>query len=252
MGFLGPDIARPVLPLIGRQYFDRGYALEESLRQRLPKEHSGDLLSDWAARAGHRFPAFLFNTTVVETGQPMAFTTTQLPSQAYRRSLDAGLKESPRVESTAMGPVIQSSGTLYGLTSNGDQVSGFDVQVVTAARLSATFPYVSPAARPAWPKNAEQWEEGKRRGFHLVDGGYYDVYGLVALSQWLDDALQSASRTPQRVTILVIRDEVTKPGMTADSWSWVRQTLAPPSAFLATRSYAPVGGRYRKYTPAPG
>jgi len=42
--------------------------------------------------------------------------------------------------------------------------SGRDVRVETATRMSAAFPYVSPAARADTPWNAE----------HLVDGGYFD------------------------------------------------------------------------------
>jgi len=41
---------------------------------------------------------------------------------------------------------------------------GRDVRVETATRMSAAFPYVSPAARADAPWNAE----------HLVDGGYFD------------------------------------------------------------------------------
>jgi len=61
----------------------------------------------------------------------------------------------------------------------------------------------------------------------------------VALTQWLDDALQNMQAPlPQRVTILIIRGPVWEPSRTAPSWTWVNQTLAPPSAYLATRQYA--------------
>ena len=64
-----------------------------------------------------------------------------------------------------------------------------DIALVSAARLSATFPIVSPSARAAgsWPK---------RYRYHFVDGGYYDNYGMSTLLEWLDDALTSAPSTP--------------------------------------------------------
>ena len=81
------------------------------------------------------------------------------------------------------------------------------VPAVTGARLSATFPWISPAARPAPSMNT-------RRAEHQLDGGYYDNYGIAALDEWLDDGLktifgttdqQPAKREQNRGTILIIQ-----------------------------------------------
>jgi len=81
---------------------DRGAALEASWASRLPKGMD-PTLRDWADLArvfaeqpesAAPFPAFLFNSTVVETGQPVGFVTTQFPSAKYRKRLEA-LKQAP-------------------------------------------------------------------------------------------------------------------------------------------------------------
>jgi len=60
----------------------------------------------------------------------------------------------------------------------------YTLPVVTGARLSASFPYVSPAASPDAPRHT------LRRVEHQMDGGYYDNYGIVALNRWLDEGFQ--------------------------------------------------------------
>ena len=100
--------------------------------------------------------------------------------------------------------------------------------------------------------------------FHLVDGGYYDNYGLVVTSQWLDDALEEmARRTPELpadIGVVIIRSlvdarqELTTPRTpgrpedgfvytpkaTAHGWAW--QILAPPAAFVNGRTFGQWAG----------
>ncbi len=58
-----------------------------------------------------------------------------------------------------------------------------DLDVMTAARLSASFTYVSPVSRahhgdgPVSPPS-----------FHVADGGYFDNYGVVTAIEWLASA----------------------------------------------------------------
>ena len=58
---------------------------------------------DFALGAGRTrpFPAFLFNSTVVETGQPIVFATTQFPTRQYRIS--------NRRKATSTYPVVESA-----------------------------------------------------------------------------------------------------------------------------------------------
>jgi predicted acylesterase/phospholipase RssA len=150
---------------------DRGAALERSWATRLPL--SGQFtLRAWSDKvrefARHErgtnrpFPAFLFNTTIVETGQPMGFITTQFPTPKYRKSFLQSAKEYP---------IAESANHVFKLSADGQSAQDVGLEMVTAARLSSAFPYVSPAATLKI--------EGSER-FHIVDGGYYDNYGFSA------------------------------------------------------------------------
>ena len=249
-------VGRDVLGVIGLRFGpDRGAALESSWEQRLPEAGRADAtLRQWSetvrdfARGRNisaPFPAFLFNSTIVESGQPIAFATTQLPTSSYRARFDLDTRQHPAVE---------SANRVFRL-SPGDGAAARDVglKAVTAARLSAAFPYVSPAAALDID-NAEP--------FHLVDGGYYDVYGLVALSQWLDDALEEMSTTsalPATIGVVIARglassdsalvtrlrsDDPTTPSLdrTIHHQGWRWQLTAPPSTALHARTFAQWAG----------
>lgn len=112
-----------------------------------------------------------------------------------------------------------------------------DVSLESAVRMSAAFPYVSPAARPDMPWNAE----------HLVDGGYFDNSGLFTLTKWLKTALpnlpppgQPAAVSPSKKKILILRIDAFPDGQ----WSgpadtprqWPYQIIAPVYSILHVRS----------------
>jgi hypothetical protein len=175
-GVLYPDLIRTFLPFNWVPVWggwDRGRALETAwLRNDTSWNARKGIkqgLSTWRKDAEERNrPAVIFNTAVVETGQRLPLATTELP------------KDSP--------------GDLSYRQYFGDIESKPDIRVVTAARLSASFPYVSPAARAA----------GYVRTDHLVDGGYYDNYGISSLVEWLDEELQDNSEVKE-VLVLEIR-----------------------------------------------
>jgi hypothetical protein len=248
-------VSRDIFGVLGlRSKRDRGAALEDSWEQRLPEAARRDAtLRLWSdrtrdfarGRAAEAFPAFLFNSTIVESGQPIAFATTQLPTRAYRGRFDLEVRQHPAVESA--NRILRLSAT------DGAPALDVGLKAVTAARLSAAFPYVSPAVALDLP-NVEP--------FHLVDGGYYDVYGLIALSQWLDDALEEIARTstrPSRIGVVIARglassdsalltrlrnDDPTTPTLDATierkGWRW--QLTAPPSTALSARTFAQWAG----------
>jgi hypothetical protein len=251
---IGPDLLRAFWIPVSR---GRGDALESSWASRLPHGAKGVTLGAWADRARQfvlrtpgavPFPAFLFNTTIVETGQAMAFATSQFPTRAYRLAFDRAARQSPLAE---------SANIVFGL-SNGDEKRGgpVAVEVATAARLSAAFPFVSPAATLA--------VEGGNPTFHLVDGGYYDNYGLVVTSQWLDDALEEMARRslplPADLGVVIIRSLVDArhdltmlrtPGKPEDGFAytpkaeahgWAWQIIAPPAAFVNGRTFGQWAG----------
>ena len=243
---VGSDVWRLIggLPIVP-QAFDRGRALERSWQARMhdgvPPVNGGPTLREWAEAAGTqtpsggRFPAFLFSTTVVETGQPVAIATTMMPSPALMQELEGQLSTTP---------VVESFNTLYGLAKRGEPPPDVKLAMATAARLSSTFPYVSPAAAPAWPTSGSAASLPR---YHLVDGGYYDNFGLFSLAQWLDDALTQIEKTPgltlpPSVEVIVIRGEEDDTPPAGVPWGWSTQITAPASAFVASRSYGQWAG----------
>jgi hypothetical protein len=147
---------------------DRGTALEDSWKRTTPLETSK--LDDWRKDvSAHQRPAVIFNSTVVETGERMLLGTTTIDGQNATGRVDFGVK-----------------------------YPGSDVLVVTAARLSSTFPYVSPPARIRPDGRFEN-------DFHMVDGGYYDNYGTQTLVEWLAQSLDDPTRWPSRLLLLEIR-----------------------------------------------
>jgi hypothetical protein len=143
------------LPWLTRRWFkikDRGEALEYSW------QGSGGLGETTLNSLGEKalagqVPIPVFNTTLVEDGRRMLFS----PMTFFQGETDLTI----------------DSNTLY---------AGYDIKAVTAARLSATFPYVSPTSRSEI--------KGIKRNYHIVDGGYFDNSGVVTAIDWLDDNIE--------------------------------------------------------------
>ena len=196
-GLVYPDLGRVIFPFFWSTYIDRGQALERAL---IRQTKLSDGLSQWTegVRLGWR-PAVMFNATIADTGERLLFTNTTLESG------HSGVKRFRE---------------LY---------PGMDIQVATAARLSAAFPYVSPAARadlggPWTPQ------------YHVVDGGYYDNYGMSSLIGWLDEALRAPANPIRRVLLLEIRGAPSSENDLDRRRGWLYQTVAPLEAMLNVRT----------------
>lgn len=222
-GLAYPDLLRVLFPAICWQFGGRGRALERAwmhtpkLQQLLAAK-----LSDWFAgvRAGMR-PANIFNATLVETGDRLLFSTSYLP-----------------VGTPATPPARWD---FHEFHLNDAKTQTLDVAVVTAARLSATFPYVTPAARPddGGPEKAQ---------LHVVDGGYFDNYGMDTLLEWLDDGLTELQGNPAQrnrfaklqVMIVEIHEAPDPhrlvPPKVRQKRSWFFQTYAPLVTLFSVRT----------------
>jgi hypothetical protein len=183
-GVLYPDLVRTIVSIPIPFGWDRGRALEEAwLRHDMSWDNRAGIeegLSDWRedAEEGDR-PAVIFNTTITESGQRLPLATTDLPEGTPGRlNYDQLFSEGERK----------------------------DIRVVTAARLSASFPYVSLAARAAEVEGPES---------HIVDGGYYDNYGISSLAEWLDAKLRS-DQNIDKVLIIEIRGAPSPPSYAFD------------------------------------
>jgi len=211
-GFAYSDLLRAIFPFwVRKVYSDRGRALEKAWmanagcplksHPRVPNALCDTLdqatLQDWQAdvASGHR-PATIFNATTVESGQRLAFgTAPYLPT--------------PPVDPSAPSSVIDFT----------HKYPESNILISTAVRLSSTFTYVSPAARPL-PANSLGNNAIPRTDvyttppptdplrLHVVDGGYYESTGLGALVAWLEQAAgelhNNGVRMPEQILVITI------------------------------------------------
>jgi hypothetical protein len=215
-GLAYPDLRRAWFPFFtSNDYMDRAERMERKWAQNAAKHirNLGEKLKDvslasWQndVREGRR-PAIIFNGTMVETGDRICFST------APPRVPIGGQREFTN------GPVTDK-------TQGTQLYPGADVRIITAARLSATFPIISPAARPLLaggpeaPKGREIPDAGENGLQHVVDGGYYENTGLGALAQWLDSGLSELVKDnspdlPRSVLILQLEAFPAEPPVTA-------------------------------------
>jgi hypothetical protein len=195
-GLLYRDLFRPFYPHF--DYEDRGASLEEAWQRHIDL---GTPLQAWRddVRDGLR-PATIFNATVADTGERFLMSTAAPREAPGRRNFESMFPNS-------------------------------DIELATAARLSATFSYVSPVARA---------DTGRESSLHFADGGYYDNYGTASLVDWLDEALIENQHLPfaqqvQRVLILQLRGAPPTNGSEGKRRGWFYQAYAPISTVIAAR-----------------
>ncbi len=226
-GFSYPDLLRalPTGPAI-RLFWplrDRSWALETAWARRLrgiAEPATGTArqptLADWReeARCGAK-PLVVFNSTVVETGGYFHFSSLSL---AEKHRTTSFWRAYPR----------------------------FDVPMVTAARLSATFPFISPAAQARVVGGVG---DERLPTAHLVDGGYYENSGALTAIEVLDRALEdegvsSYRRLGKPILILRLQPFSTPEEHYQDidgAGAWSASFLAPFQTMLAVRTGSQVG-----------
>jgi hypothetical protein len=196
-GLVYPDLARTA-PLFGGlvpEALDRGWSLENTWATGWREKglHT-PTFREWRddVRNGLR-PAVIFNATTSESGERFL--------------------------------VVSSDASFAGAKQFFDLFPTKDLDVSTAARLSATFPYASPLARAS--------DGPVKTAYHVGDGGYYDNSGLLSAVEWLDEA---RGKLEGYKVLLILIDA--KPGAAKDgsSWSWQRQLVGPIQTLLNVRS----------------
>jgi predicted acylesterase/phospholipase RssA len=214
-GLVFKDLPRTFVPMFSSPLVDRGSVLEDAwkrearLQRQLPSE--GPLLASWRRNVEEgRCPGVVYNAMAAETGEPVLFPTIALP--ASLRTFD-----------------------FY------QRYPGRDLPVTTAVRLSAGFPYVSPASRADVDDELGHYT-------HVVDGGYFDNYGVSTLVSVVNAGLTNAVSPPQgrRVLVIEICDTAACSGADANPLvtaggvdrAWTYQLRAPLSAVIAMRTSA--------------
>lgn len=130
-----------------------------TLRQLLPAQNNS-------------LPAFTMNTTSVEEGNRFLLANYRVPQY--------------QLDATSGAPARSFLGTF------GAGGSTADLPLITAAQLSATFPFVSSATRAPHMIAASSP--------HFVDGGYYDNDGTVSAIEFLRYALAPSQSAPSAVS----------------------------------------------------
>lgn len=219
-GLVYPDFLRAFLPVIGERY-DRAWATEQAwLRATRVLRGETDRIESWMsswndrARDG-RVPGVILNATVVEDGGQLLLSNLDL------HELDAADPDR------------------HGYTVHQRYGEPTDLPTVSAARLSATFPYVTPVARAARPDGSLEGLES----WHIADGGYFDNFGMVSAIRWLTLLPPEALEPFETVLFLQIdafpegcpvpppdTEEATSPEVRRKSWF---DALVAPIATLA-------------------
>ena len=204
---------------------DRGWALEQSWIRRMQDKEA--TLMKWAAdaRAGRR-PVQIFNTTEAETGERLLLAPMRM-MRAPRQH------EGPE----PCAPEDGSGGTVWRVRNFLDVHPGADIPIATAVRLSATFPFVSPMARPGPGTVPDD------TAFHLGDGGYYDNHGVVSAIDFLRDVLpahyqmtQSSPGTRPKAILIQIRASELRDRPARSGHGFRYATLGPVAALLNVRT----------------
>ena len=225
-GLAYPDLLRIiglpwVLDLLHHEkakYLDRGYALEKDWQEHLSPNIT---LDHWYKEIKDGdIPIPVFNATLVENGRrflisPMKFIEGNMTDYL-------GENSEKRPDSTALDlKTLFNCGTPK-------EIRQCNLDVTTAARLSASFPYVSPLPRNYIEiKNEDkienkenekdnkfqiEYEDSKKKkiveiveqNYHIADGGYFDNSGTFTLIEWLNNFLKWNSKG-KNINILNIK-----------------------------------------------
>jgi Patatin-like phospholipase len=230
---------------------DRGSALqtrwEHNAQAGLTHPLPSPMLSDFNESIRHKeLPAFIMNTTSLETGERVMITPLSFTS----------------FRNTSTCTLIGRAKTFSEYVAGESQK--LDLDIWTAARLSATFPFVSPAARARLTN--EQPIKTERRNdtcesdkdvttrlpyaHHFLDGGYHDNYGMMSILDFLTQILETehfrykpgsltAAGDPNAVTLknVIILEmrltnfEATDPQATG-AQPWLAETVGPVSGAI--------------------
>jgi hypothetical protein len=207
-GLVYPDLQRALSPLPQAKTIDRASTMEGAWGRLLVSSGANGhipTLGDWQAgiREGWR-PATVFNATIVDTGRRLLLSPVGIPR----------------------APGADHLVSLYG---------GRDMSVVTAARLSATFPYVTPVAR------AVPAARGRSAPYYVADGGYYDNFGVATALDWVREVVKAEYiRRIGGVLLIQIQLEP-EPAVAPDHYrdtqhSWLYATFGPALAITSVRT----------------
>ncbi len=198
---LWKDLAAGLFP--GLRTWDRGWALETAFErnretdcnwpndvsrlnplERLraaqiphPEHYTIAMLREKLEDPNSDMPAFAFNVVEVNSGRRFLLANYSVPEFSVAPCA-FGLQP----DHSPCPPSPQPA------RSFADFCPDLDVSLFTAARLSATFPYVTPVSVARLPNGLSEAQKQKNRFCaeqHLADGGYYDNDGMDSAMEFL-------------------------------------------------------------------
>ncbi|MBD2450013.1 patatin-like phospholipase family protein [Nostoc sp. FACHB-152] len=214
-GLTYPDLLRFIgLPFLVPKMEDRGTAIEEDWRGEL--KHKKASLASWRIKVQQgKLPIPIFNATLVEDGRRFLISPITLEEDNPANSISP-ITLQDNIQSKSI-----SFKKLY---------PDFDINIATSARLSATFPYVSPVCRPDNPKT--------QQNFHVADGGYFDNFGVCTNVQLLDEFLTAKSCEINKVIFLRVNafPEPVASDQVPSAPGWIMEVIGSLQALLNVRS----------------
>ena len=217
-GWTVPDVWRAVEPWTRRELIDRGWAMERAWTRifQLRSGRQETQLGDWALETHKTMPALILNSSIVETGHPVVFTTSSFADENAGQGATAA---------------IYNFHNIYPLRPP----YTYDVSIATATRLSAAFPFVAPAARPNLLRSGQP-------DFHYVDGGYYDNFGITTLFAWLEEATGETKCDDCQFLLLRITHFPDPTGSSTAKHGWLFQIYAPLQGLYDARDAGQLAG----------
>lgn len=183
------DLLHAFLPR--RRSYDRGWAIEDAWDRALPGvlDRTFADLSE-GERRGWR-PSLIFSPMLVEDGRQLFISNLSLRPVTWNLAFVAGDPAPPSGAGSGRRLLSREGVEFFDLFPE-----AYDrFRVGTAARMSASFPYVLPAA--ILPTNPPR---------RVVDAGYYDNYGVGIAVSWLSTHLDWIERNTSGVILIQIRD----------------------------------------------
>jgi predicted acylesterase/phospholipase RssA len=219
MGMMTDELYGLLFPMM--RWSDRGERLEQSWVRRLPQPWGNTTLDQWGdlALAGSA-PIVVFNATDAVTGRRVLFDSIPTP---FRWS-NIGLTSRP---------------LNYRELIDDQSVPKTDIKLVSAARASASFPFISPFVR------LESTNQ-QGRGLAIGDGAYVDNEGIVSAIDWIEflfrrwHDLPKDSRPFDRMMLLHLNPsrsgDALDPPQASPIFDSLRWLTGPMEAMLRVRS----------------
>ena len=179
------------------QDYDRGQALEDALKVAFRGQLHVPFVELRPGEAAGWRPSLIFAPMLVEDGRQLFISNLGLRSVTQNRAFVLGESDTKAPTDPEGFALLSREGVeFFKLFPDATQFT-----LATAARMSASFPYVMPAV--SLPTNPPR---------RVVDAGYYDNFGVGIVASWLFNHLEWVKEHTSGVVVVQIRDGVSEAG----------------------------------------